>query len=646
MPIFQFDDCAFEFAKDLRPVPFKRAKGDQSSLQDWLHKTAMPVLSGFAADKSSEGIYLIHAHGVFSADGTRQSLEGVEVLKHIRLTESLGEARWWHAILYSFEPRESILLRKNQDLIIYSPGVTFLRLPEALDLNTALAGINSPIVAELAHPGAHRISTPDHSLRPYIACDYYEDDAHQISNWWGARQVIHGLNLVRSRQTDDEKIAAGREFRRLKNKKAAFLYGGFGIQPVEDAGTPKIKEDIKDYWLQLEMRLQEANSTKVVYIDDEMDKGWKEAIHLAFTGDPLPATDPGWLVTIDPRGKECSDSGMKALAETIIQNDPHLIITDLRLWGPSEPSRDVKKISGGMLIKHLKVLAPAVPILLLTASNKSWTVEHALDLGVDAYWMKEGIGDHSTPEASLSHSAELIRLLSRLLGREYQLIRNAHEKIVGFTASQSKSWWKNMQWGRVTNEGIALPTTTMVRGTFLDRLALYLTDIISAYRTFLRAVNIRPAGATSFDQRSLSLQIIAIRVGLVIECIHRFDELEKLPGKVANAGTIGGYIGKNTKVVTAVRKDWFGQALYDARNSVAHFRGPGSQRIEEKHLNSLIAALIAWLSTKPLQIGFSGKTRPSEHCFFTAGHVLYDPALVKEYKDISGEIRLNFPPEK
>jgi len=44
---------------------------------------------------------------------------------------------------------------------------------------------------------------------------------------------------------------------------------------------------------------------------------------------------------------------------------------------------------------------------------------------------------------------------------------------------------------------------------------------------------------------------------------------------------------QNTKVVTAVRKDWFGQALYDARNSVAHFRGPGSQRIEEKHLNSL-----------------------------------------------------------
>jgi len=57
-------------------------------------------------------------------------------------------------------------------------------------------------------------------------------------------------------------------------------------------------------------------------------------------------------------------------------------------------------------------------------------------------------------------------------------------KSSGFTASQSKSWWKNMQWGRVTNEGIALPTTTMVRGTFLNRLALYLTDIISAYPHF------------------------------------------------------------------------------------------------------------------------------------------------------------------
>lgn len=92
-------------------------------------------LKSLIDNASEERLFLIHVNLKPTTFSTRQEQEGIELLKHIRLTDKdeLGEGRNAHVVLYSFEEQLELLKRKPGNLILLSEGVTFLRLPDGLN---------------------------------------------------------------------------------------------------------------------------------------------------------------------------------------------------------------------------------------------------------------------------------------------------------------------------------------------------------------------------------------------------------------------------------------------------------------------------------------------------------------------------------
>lgn len=211
---------------------------------------SMPAghLTELAPTTDSVAIFVIHVHARVTVNSYRQSQDGVEVLKHIRLTEELGSLRTAHVVLCSFEDPVALLARKPGNLIILSKGTTVLRLPDSkreLEQHgylTARADIKAEINPE--------------TFAPYVRCDYREvDRPHQFSNWWGLHRIAHARRLLKpDTQVATAEIAA-RNLGLLENKKTRFLLD-HGIAETADG-------------IDLTSLSGPESETNVVYVDDE-----------------------------------------------------------------------------------------------------------------------------------------------------------------------------------------------------------------------------------------------------------------------------------------------------------------------------------------------------------------------------------------
>jgi CheY-like chemotaxis protein len=135
----------------------------------------------------------------------------------------------------------------------------------------------------------------------------------------------------------------------------------------------------------------------------------------------------------------------KWVTELLSENAPDLVLVDLRLYGKNEADTQVDKTSGAIVAQLIRDLSPGMPIILMTASNKAWVFEEIMKLGVDAYWMKEGIGDHLPPRGSLNNYIRLRELITTALGNEYQFLRYVVASINDIKKNQA-IWWESQLW--------------------------------------------------------------------------------------------------------------------------------------------------------------------------------------------------------
>jgi hypothetical protein len=131
----------------------------------------------------------------------------------------------------------------------------------------------------------------------------------------------------------------------------------------------------------------------------------------------------------------------------------------------------------------------------------------------------------------------------------------------------------------------------------------------------------------------------------VIELVHCFGDLKKMD--LDNAGAIGGYFYDDKyagRCFRKMRRDWFGQALYDTRNIAAH-AAVGPDQFEPIHIRSAVSALVAWLSVQPKckdYPAFLNQGRlPMPDDFFNGCDRQQD--LVDSYTEIFGSDQLRLP---
>lgn len=569
----------------------------------------------------SEGLFLIHANGRFTRRAHHQDLQGVELLKHIRLTRWLGPVRAWHAIVYSFEPLTSILSRKPGDLILTSPGVTFLRLPNALSLRDALVRAYpkeawASLSLQEMLTSLPKASPQDRGFRRYIACDYTPpDSAHSISNWWGIYEMFLADSKVAFPEyADPSPLPEGiRDFvLRLETKKAEFLEDSQRSSPSEHE-QGRLQESLGT----ARLALTKTSARKaIVYVDDEASNGWSELLrknlnNKVTTASTLHIIDTSSLdlrTPDDDDDRAAYEARINEIAATINEQRPQLLILDLRLCGNSEANQPPNHASGMDLARAVRTTNRYLPILLFTASNKAETLMVSGSLDIDSYWMKPGLGEHGGWRSREEDLVDLIEKLTVLLGDDYAWLRRVSDAVERIRMATGSHWWEQARtWsGPVDNSGQSdvQQLSPERHGAVLD----YLDSIMYTVRMILRMQASPATRLQTTDSLESSVPIIPEslpgrlcaalfnQIGQVVELVHDISEVLTNDERGANA-RIGGYKPKQNPYVYR-RCDWWGFYLMAWRNTFSH---PGSVATLQQ-VKRAVSDLIAWLTVAPPEI--------------------------------------------
>lgn len=510
-------------------------------------------------NRKADSLFLINVNVKIRPFSARQHQEGVELLKHIRLTEELGDARNSHAMLYSFEPQLELLKRKPGNLILLSEGVTFFRLPEDLEKMA-----NPDKLANLADKRAH---VEWNDFKRFVQCDYQPpDSAHQFSNWWGLRQIALARGDLPSKPTVQIPDVIDSYLSQLENKKALLLFNNNVVSSCEE-----VIGLIDDFNMLINNIPKEQ--INIVYIDDESEWGnyAKEILskdlqkYLQFSFRP-------------PTQKILQNNNLLSMwvVDVILKiggkNGPSLVLLDLRLLGDKEINVQVEKTSGAKIARIIRKAAPGLPIILMTASNKAYSFEAAMKLGIDGYWMKEGIGEHSPQSGSFKNYVELLRMISIGLGPEYQFLRLFSRKVKKLNDPDEKYWWQSYIWGNGDHTE-----------TDKNTLSMILNGVVILLREYLRLFTMGYGFKGEGDRIEQ-----AWMCSLIVECAKPLELIHQLDLYRNNTTSF--------HILSNERGDEWAVNLNQIRNLAAHAQG-GKIALKWEHARYFLSAVITWLIT-------------------------------------------------
>jgi len=118
-------------------------------------------------------------------DKNRSNCAGIELLKFIRLHRITT-----HCIIYSFLSKEQLITLSPNNLIIFSPGVSFQRLP--YDFKSLCSDYQVKC----------QKTAPDDLEVYFRAQDVLPDNSHFVANWWGVLRLCRVQEAIESLLSD------------------------------------------------------------------------------------------------------------------------------------------------------------------------------------------------------------------------------------------------------------------------------------------------------------------------------------------------------------------------------------------------------------------------------------------------------------
>jgi CheY-like chemotaxis protein len=314
-------------------------------------------------------------------DKKRQHFEGLELLKHIRLTE-LGSLQYAPILLGYTYPLETIL-RNPESTILCSPATHLFHLKNIQQVNSSkFFQSNEELTKE--------------TLKPYIL--YTDTDEakseHDRRNEQGALKLERELN-----GTSGSDIGLD-----LWQKKLLFLQTETKAnqQTVSDADFKAI-----------------IKGKRVLYLDDEADK-WEKPLKKLFEGAILDIkSDYKEIINYfeelqkeqDKLRSDYTEIDRQLLQKFFTSGKNHefvlknseavalkgklaevlnydLILLDMRLDKAADSEKPINLLSGVQVLNKIKKLNPFVPVVMFTASNKVESYKSVIDNGAYDFWIK------------------------------------------------------------------------------------------------------------------------------------------------------------------------------------------------------------------------------------------------------------------
>jgi CheY-like chemotaxis protein len=283
---------------------------------------------------------------------------GLRLATHIRCTTTKNQLK--PIFIYSFVDYSflieneyfDVLKTKNVFLIEYSKSA----FKDALDMNI------SPLTIE---------ENPKQIRKINLNVPKDIGDNHSIANQWAIYRWSQTINAY------DENID---KIIDLQNSNLYFKYLK-SIYPISNLN----KLDPKH------LKINYSDQPKVLYIDDEAEKGWYEIFCKI-----LDDENNLFFRHLDDEFKgKSKDKIIDISLKKIISEDIDLVILDFRLHKDDIKNRNIEEVTGYQILKRIKEYNKGIQVIIFSATNKIWNLQALQEAGADGFIVKEG------PENSL-----------------------------------------------------------------------------------------------------------------------------------------------------------------------------------------------------------------------------------------------------
>lgn len=332
-------------------------------------------------------------------------LYGLRVVYHIRFSQELAEKRFVPIVLLS--DLDACILNKLEPMgcIVFTKNIYL----EQNNLKT-IKKYNEKIEKNNFFP--FNITNYKKNFLDLISIESPENSTnHSIANEWAIYKWAKELNInsTNSIEAIIQKLIHSLYFKYLKS-----------IQNIEETieiKSPKFKKvGSKDFKPLI------SKNTKILYIDDEWDKGWKEVLEQYFS---QSLEKPLETIKYNFTNKTYEDAE-QFIIEYINNYHPDLIILDMRLLQiDHNESTEVQNISGIRLLNEIKNISqtskinPGIQVIMFSATSKSIILDEATkDNKIIGYIKKD------SPEETILSTKENILRFTKYIeesGKKYFL---------------------------------------------------------------------------------------------------------------------------------------------------------------------------------------------------------------------------------
>lgn len=143
-------------------------------------------------------------------------------------------------------------------------------------------------------------------------------------------------------------------------------------------------------------------NTRILLIDDEAIKGWKNFYESFFKNSNVKFEDSG----IEFKNEEKDDLIARVESKVKVFN-PDVVLLDLRLHDSDFGDEvEPKNLTGIQILENIKEINSGIQVIIITASNKAWNFNIAKQKGAFDFIIKDGSESPKVATNNLKHTIE------------------------------------------------------------------------------------------------------------------------------------------------------------------------------------------------------------------------------------------------
>lgn len=297
---------------------------------------------------------------------------GLRLAYHIRLTKSLGDKSYLPIVFIAEESYQFLGLTSELPEILFTNGI-YLTKDNSENFNSYIDLYKQDKLKALVD-----LSTFMNKIKITPPSNYQSH--HSIANEWSLLQwsELLGISTEGSLETVKENVESLLYYKYLLAKKS-----------LEDHGQVPID------------RISISNLDKILYIDDEWDKGWAIVLQQLF----FNLCQTCNYKTLETSFKDLeTEQVLKLSEELVLSFSPDIVILDLRLCDKDfKTSIKTEELTGYKILQFIKSFNPGIQVIIFSASNKVWNLIELQNAEADGFVLKDSpevfIGNTNTSES-------------------------------------------------------------------------------------------------------------------------------------------------------------------------------------------------------------------------------------------------------